>query len=57
MLKKVKHLRSALRLALEGNKDKDKVKEEDDEVGTAPSTSALSSHNAEVFIKTWVKRK
>ncbi len=56
-MQKVKHLWSALRLALEDNKGKGKDKEEDKEVGAAPSTLTLSSHSAEVFIETWVKRK
>ncbi len=52
IIQKVKHLRSALRLALEGNKGKDKDKEEDKEVGTTPSTPMLSLYSAEVFTKT-----
>jgi hypothetical protein len=39
-------------LVLEGNKGKGKDKEEVKEVGAAPSTPALSSHNAEVSAET-----
>ncbi len=51
-MQKVKHLRSALRLALEGDKGEGEDKEEDKEVGAAPSTPALSSHGVEVFVET-----
>ncbi len=32
-------------------------REEDKEVGAAPSTPTLSSHGAEVSAETWVKRE
>ncbi len=42
---------------MEGNKGKDKDKEEVKEVGAALSTPMLSLYNAEVSAKTWVKRE
>jgi hypothetical protein len=53
----VKHLRTALRLALESSTDDEEEEEEEDGAGGAPSTPARGSRSAAVSSEVAAKRE